>query len=227
MLAEIDVAMRAKGVDPAKTGPGAAYGRVEIDPSPPVHGDVATDKPYEYRIRLRFLPDVAAVDADQIAFIQTARVVDTATGANRDGERASVDRQTGNHTSIDRSPGSAQGWYSMKDDGTADSSLTIWDRRNPETPAAMLDRPSGTVPNATWDFETAVVCLSGRDAGTVYATIVWGFTTDDALKVTPKPQLVTNKQSREFSRAVDAWNEQAADPARRQAPGQQQLPGLR
>lgn len=77
-------------------------------------------------------------------------------------------------------------------------------------------------------FETAVVCLSGSDAGTVYATLLWGFTTDAALKVTPRPQRATTKQSRDFGSAVEQWNEQAADPTRPQnSPNQIALPTLR
>ena len=70
---------------------------------------------------------------------------------------------------------------------------------------------------------------SGKDAGMVYATVLWGFTTDAALKITPKAPKVTNKQTRDFTLAGELWNEQAADPdpAKRNAPAQKPLPALR
>lgn len=228
ILGHIDVVLQTKGVDPAKTGPGTTYGKVGWIESPLVHGNPATGTPYVYGISFTFTPDVAAVDADQIAFIQTVRVLD-ATGADREPDQKAIERQTGSHSSIDASPGDDEGWYSMKDNGTADTSLKIWDKSNPATPAWMLDRPSGTVPGATWSFETAVVCLSGKDTGMVYATVLWGFTSDAALKITPTPPKVTNKQSRDFTLAVEGWNEQAADPdaSKRNSPSQKQLPALR
>ena len=228
VLAAIGRVLQANGVDPAKVGPGTAYGEVVSVPSPAVDGDPATGAPYAYAISFRFLPDLGAVQADQIAFIQTARVVDTLSGDNRDQSPEAIDRQTLNHTSIDKRKGKTQGWYGMRDNGREHRNLHIWERADPTTPAYMLDRPSGTVPDATWDFETAVVCLSGPDAGTVYATILWGFTTDAALRVKPKPQLVTNKQSRTFDHAVEQWNDQATAPDRpKNARGQQPLPELR
>jgi hypothetical protein len=226
VLGHIDTELQAKGVAAAKVAPGAAYGNVVVKPSPPIDGDPATGRPYERGMAFEFWPDLAVIDADQIAFIQTVRVVATATSNNLDPDRDNQGRQTPAHTSVDKTKGE-QGWYMMDDDQTGSGSLTIWDRANPATPAWMLDRPSGTVTNSTWQFETAVVCCAGADLGKVYATVTWGFTVDARQKVKPIDPVVTNKPTREFSFAVTLWNMQAAGPvADRQSPNQQPLPAL-
>ena len=92
----------------------------------------------------------------------------------------------------------------------------------------MMDRPSWSVPNTSWEFETSVVCRAGTDAGKVYATVTWGFSVDADLKIVELGRVVTNKQSAEFTKAVDQWNTQAAGPeADRNAPGQKSLPALK
>lgn len=91
----------------------------------------------------------------------------------------------------------------------------------------MHDAPSSDIPG-DYSFETSVVCRKGNDAGKVYAVIVWGFTVDQDLKVTRKKGRIFNKPTKEFGRAVDAWNRQAEGPVeKRNAPGQKPLPALR
>ena len=218
----------AKGVAATKTAAGAAFGKLETKVVEKKNGDKAAGTNYAYKIEITFLPDTAVVDADEIAFIQTVRLVDTATGTNKDPEETNKKRQTGTATSVDRLGGREQGWYGMTDAGGGGSTLRTWTKADPTKPAFLMDRPSWSVGGTTWAFETAVVCRTGTDAGKVYANVTWGFTVDADLKVTEMNRVVTNKQSAEFTKAVDKWNTQAAGPeADRNAPGQKSLPALK
>ncbi|MGH3781475.1 MAG: hypothetical protein ACRDRO_12825 [Pseudonocardiaceae bacterium] len=221
------VALQDRGVPATKVAAGTAFGDLETRVDERIDGDRATGTWFTYKINITFTPDAAA-DAAEIAFIQTVRLVETASGSNRDPEETNQKRQTPSATSVDRLSGKKQGWYGMKDDGTGSPQLTAWKRSAPATPATMADRSSWNQPNTTWQFEAMVVCRSGADAGKVYVAVTWGFTVDANLKLTELPPMVTNKQSAEATKAVGKWNDQAAGSAfDRNAQGQMSLPALR
>jgi hypothetical protein len=223
----IAVELQGKGVPAAKVAAGTAFGRLETTVDERINGDKATDTSYAYTINITFTPDTTVVDAEEIAFIQTVRLVETASGSNKDPEETNTKRQTPSATSVDRIRGKKHGWYGMKDDGTCGSKLTTWTKSAPAAPATMQDRSSWNQPDTTWQFETMVVCRSGADAGTVYAVVTWGFTVDADLTLTEQARTVTNKQSTEATTAVSKWNDQAAGSATdRNAPGQMPLPAL-
>ncbi|HKR52459.1 MAG TPA: hypothetical protein VJT72_23360 [Pseudonocardiaceae bacterium] len=223
------VELEGKGVPAGKVAAGAAFGTLETTVDERIDGDQATGTPYAYQITISFTPDTTVIDADEIAFIQTTRLVETASGANGNYTESNRTRQTPAATSVDRLGGKKQGWYGMTmDNGTGSGTLTVWKKSAPATPARMRDRASWNQPNTTWQFETMVVCRSGADAGTVYAAVTWGFTVDADLTLTEHARTVTNKQSTEATAAVDKWNDQATGSAvHRNAPGQLPLPALR
>ncbi len=224
----IAVELQGKGVPATKVAAGTAFGKLGLRVNERINGDKATGTSYAYKINVTFTPDTAVVDADEIAFIQTIRLVETASGCNKDPEETSKKRQTPSATSVDRRSGKKQGWYGMKDNGTGSSMLTAWKNVALATPATMQDRASWNQPNTTWQFETMVVCRSGTDIGKVYAVVTWGFTVDSELKLTEQARTVTNKQSTEATTAVGKWNNQAAGSAfDRNAPGQMSLPALK
>lgn len=224
----IAIELRDKGVPATKIAAGTAFGNLETRVDERIDGDRATGTWFTYKINITFTPDAAAVDAEEIAFIQTVRLVETASGSNRDPERTNQKRQTRSATSVDRLSGKKHGWYGMKDDGTGSPQLTAWKRSAPATPATMADRSSWNHPDTTWQFEAMVVGRSGADAGKVYVAVTWGFTVDADLKLTELPPTVTNKQSTEATAAVSKWNDQAAgSPFDRNAQGQISLPVLR
>lgn len=228
MQMAIGAQLVAKGVAPAKTAAGAAYGTLETKVVERTDGDAGAGKSYAYKIEITFLPDTAVVNADEIAFIQTVRLVDTTTGANMDPEETNKKRMRSDATSVDRLGGREQGWYGMTDAGGGGSTLRAWKKDDPTKPAFMMDRPSWNVGNTTWPFETSVVCRTGTDAGKVYATVTWGFRVGADLKIVESARVVTNKQSEGFTDAVAKWNAQAAGPeADRNAPGQKSLPALK
>jgi hypothetical protein len=225
----IAVELQGKGVPAAKVAAGTAFGTLETKVAERIDGDKATGARYAYKINITFTPDTAVIDADEIAFIQTTRLVETASGSNTDPEETNKERQTPSATSVDRLCGRKQGWYGMMmDNGTGSGTLTVWKKSAPAKPAMMRDRASWNQPNTTWQFETMVVCRSGPDAGKVYAVVTWGFTVDADLKLTEQAQTVTNKQSGEATTAVGTWNDQAAGSAvGRNTPGQMPLPALK
>ncbi|MGH3550243.1 MAG: hypothetical protein ACRDQU_19440 [Pseudonocardiaceae bacterium] len=224
----IAVELRDKGVPAAKVAPGTAFGTLETRVDESIDGDRATGTWFTYKINISFTPDTAVVNADEIAFIQTVRLIETASGCNKDPEATNQKRQTPSATSVDRLSGKKQGWYGMKDDGTGSPQLTAWKRCAPATPATMADRSSWNQPGTTWQFEAMAVCHSGADVGTVYGAVTWGFTVDADLKLTELPPTVTNKQSTEATAAVGKWNDQAAgSPFHRNAQGQVSLPTLK
>jgi hypothetical protein len=219
--------LQGKGVPAATIAAGTAFGTLETKVDERIDGDKTTGAPYAYKINLTFTPDTAVINADEIAFIQTTRLVETASGSNADHKETNKKRQTPSATSVDRRSGKKQGWYGMKDDGTGNSMLTTWKKSAPATPATMQDRASWNQPNTTWQFETMVVCRSGTDIGKVYAVLTWGFTVDADLKLTEQTRTVTNKQSTEATTAVSKWNDQATGSAfDRNTPGQMSLPTL-
>ncbi|MGH3755361.1 MAG: hypothetical protein ACRDRP_22235 [Pseudonocardiaceae bacterium] len=220
--------LQGKGVPATKVAAGAAFGTLETTVEEKIDGDTDTGSLYAYKIKIVFLPDTTVIDAEEIAFIQTTRLVETASGSNEDHKETNKKRQTPSATSVDRIGGRKQGWYGMTmDNGMGSGTLTVWKKSAPATPATMRDRASWNQPNTTWQFETMVVCRSGADAGKVYAVVTWGFTVDADLKLTEQPRTVTNKQSTEATTAVGKWNDQAAGTVvDRNAPGQIPLPAL-
>lgn len=223
----IATALQGKGVPAARIAAGAAFGKLEVMVEERVDGDQVAGSWYAYQIAISFLPDTAVVDADEIAFIQTIRLVETTSGANRDPDERSKRRQTPSATSVDRLSGKRYGWYGMNDDGTGGTMLTVWKRSAPAMPATMRDRASWNQPSTTWQFETMVAGRSGTDTGTVFAVVTWGFTVDTNLKLTEHARTVTNKPSMEAITAVAKWNAQAAGSVfERNTPGQIPLPVL-
>ena len=225
----IALELQSKGVPAAKVAAGAAFGTLQTKVDEIIDGDKATGALYAYKIYITFTPDTAVIDADEIAFIQTTRLVETTSGSNEDHKETSKKRQTPSATSVDRLRGKKQGWYGMTmDNGMGSGTLTVWKRSAPATPATMRDRASWNQPNTTWQFETMVVCRSGSDVGKVYAVVTWGFTVDADLRLTEHARIVTNKQSTEATAAVGKWNDQATGSAvGRNALGQVLLPALK
>ena len=224
----IAVELQGKGVPAAKVAAGTAFGKLETKVGERIDGDEATGAWYSYKINIAFTPDPAVVDADEVAFIQTVRLVETASGFNKDPERTSKTRQTPLATSVDRRSGKKQGWYGLKDDEKGSSMLTAWKKSAPATPATMQDCASWNQPNTTWQFETMVACRSGTDIGKVYVVVTWGFSVDADLNLTEQAPTVTNKPSTEATTAVSKWNDQAAGSVfDRNTPGQIPLPALK
>jgi len=97
--------LRRKGVPAAKAAPGAAFGTLETKVQERIDGDEATGTWYSYKINITFTPDTAVVQADEIALIQTVRLIETASGSNKNPDEKSKKRQTPSATNVDRRSG--------------------------------------------------------------------------------------------------------------------------
>ena len=76
---EVKTKLKAKGLTDKQAEPGMAYGKVEAKETVKENGDLTArpKKRFRYRVEVEFTPNEAAVKADEIAFVQTIRVVDT------------------------------------------------------------------------------------------------------------------------------------------------------
>jgi hypothetical protein len=217
----------AKKVPEKQQAPGAGPGKVEVKEKFAQDGDRTSHprKNARYRFEISFTPNPMTMGgADEIGFIQTARVVDLDTGQNRSPHGR--ERTTPDGTHVDRLEGKEQGWYGMTDEGGSKAKkMRLWQKSDWDEPAWMQDTPSTPTGNKEYHFETAIVCRKGFNAGKVYATVQWGFEVDSQLVITPYEHDVFHKETAGFREAVDAWNAQAAGPeGKRNADNQQRLP---
>jgi hypothetical protein len=217
----------AKKVPEKQQAPGAGYGTVKFKNTFIEDGDTTSRprKSASYGFEIEFMPNYLTVgSAEEIGFIQNVRVVDLDTGQNRAAN--GKDRLASDLWHVDRLQGKDQGWYGMSDEGgNTNKKLRLWQKSDWRESAWMKDVPSRSRGNVEFHAETAIVCRKGFQAGTVYATVHWGFEIDKNLVVTPYETEVYNKETEAFDAAVDAWNAQAAGPeGKRNSPTQQSLP---
>lgn len=223
----ITSAIQGSSVDKDHSKPGRRYGKIWGKVGKIQHGTKANGGEYEYPIDIYFQPDTSVVAADEIAFVQTARTVDTTTGV--DPSPNHPNRNTADYNHIDRVKNKKFGWYGYMDDESASGNVTPWLSSAPNAPAWMFDGPSWNRANMTWLYETAAVCRKGAPdtaarkgdkPGFVYAVITWGFKVDDKGRVKPLPTEVWNKPTEGFKESLSLWNQQAQGPA-----GQRNTPG--
>lgn len=186
---------------------------------------------YGFVFTLTFTHDASVVNATQIAFVQTSRVVTTGTNTNREYMEPQNSRRNSRQEAIDRQAGNAFGWYGFGNNGQPNphlANIRTGSAPTPLTPAWLYDRPSDNMTNVSFEFETSVICRQGAQANLVYSVVHWGFTVDNAGAVTAIPVRVEDRPTAGFGEAVTAWNTQAAGPsAGRNAPSQQALPAFR
>lgn len=216
----------AKKVPEKEQAPGAGHGKVTFKNTFIEDGDLtsAPRKNARYGFEISFKPNHMTVgSAEEIGFIQSVQVLDLDTGANRAAN--GKDRLASDMWHVDRLDGKDHGWYGMTDAGGGGKTLKLWQKSDWDEPAWMRDVPSRSRGNVQFRAETAIVCRKGFQAGTVYATVHWGFEIDKNLVVTPYETEVFNKETEEFRESVDAWNTQAAGPgAKRSSDNQHSLP---
>lgn len=226
----IKAGLRQLGATDDSSAPAAGFGEIEGKATQVTDGAIQPggNQAASYRFEVTFRPNTSLVNATLIDFLQMATVVSTVNstpdpvgqpdfqnqGAN--GQQ----RQTSSHARIDRTTGINQAWMGAGNNGQPSKNRRPW-HAGDTAPAWMSDTPTRSVPNISFDFETAAVCRQGPDQGTVYATVQWGFTIDANMKIIPKDIKYFNKESHEFDLAVIFWNTEAAQPGSTQQP----LPG--
>jgi hypothetical protein len=228
VIAVITLKAQAAGRPVGSAKPGAAYGTIHGEVEETNHGRLvpggANDEA-SCKFGISFTPDPAVVKSTLIEFIQVAKVVSTTnSAADPVGVQVPANagangrhRQTADHSRVDRITGKKYGWYGVDDDNTASDHLQPWTPGSSK-PAYMSDTPSRSVPNVDFHFETAAVSRQGPDAGTIYATIVWGFTIDANMQVVAKEPIYYNKESKDFDLAVAFWSGEAANSGGAQTP---------
>jgi hypothetical protein len=178
---------------------------------------------YQSVVGLKFDPDPAVVNCDEIAFVQNFRVIDSG-GASVDPRSNFQNRITSTGWTIDRLDQRKYGWYGFNNDGNPSGTVTPGKTGPPKKAAEMSDKPGASIASVEWDFETCAICKGGTDASTVYSCYTWGFDVDGSNKLTSRANTELVAPSAEFTDAVDKWNAQAAgDAAKRNDPNQQSL----
>jgi hypothetical protein len=217
----------------AEIEPGEIFGRTSVSTTP--HHAAAAGGAYSFDCTIRFSPDIQVVEATQIAVIQAVRVIDSGTGANRETLGHLTARQGAGHWSIDRLAGARYAYYGFSTtnvpSGHPSSGGTMRPGRSSgegTRDMVYLDTPGDTMTGVRFEFETAIVCKSGAQAGLVYAVVLWGFTVDAAGRLTRHRIRKRDRVSSSFRGARRAWNTQATGPAAaRSHANQEEIPSLR
>jgi hypothetical protein len=220
---------RVHGPIMAKLGkkPGEVFGRLNFLGGPPENGGTPLTA-YAYPATFSFAPDADIIRATEIAYVQTVRLVHTASQETADWQDESKSRQTEDKWAVDRATGGVSGYAGYQTDTQPGPHTAQWSPDNPDSFATYSDRPSAQIPSTDWSFETAVVAKGGPDTGVIYSSCSWGFTVDENCVLTPKAHKISDKPSAAFGAAVEKWNQQAAGPDEsKNAPGQQSLPQVR
>jgi uncharacterized protein RhaS with RHS repeats len=188
--------------------------------------------PYESRVTIEFIPNIAKVKSTEIAFIQIVRILDTKTGQsvgeNRLG-KAAVARMTAEGWHVDRQSNKKYGWYGYGNDGKPEEEKNVGlhgvdvmpvspgSSPKPYKTAVLKDFPGD--PNKTpaihkqFEFETYAIAKAGKDKGTIYGGLSWGFRVEALSKMTSLPRSFLKQPSGQFKAAIALWDKQAKGPA--------------
>ncbi len=167
---------------------------------------------YSSDVEISFVPNPDTVDSTEIAFIQDVKVANTG-GASIDPRENFQNRLTGEGRTVDRLDNKKYAYYGYNNDGTTGSTMSPGSAPTPFKKATLKDKPSWSVPNSKWTFETVAVAKSGVQANTQYGALTWGFDVDANNKLSSHPIRTSDSGSASFQQSVDAWNDQATGPA--------------
>jgi hypothetical protein len=150
-------AMAAQGVFDDQTEPGKGYGEVTVEKDFVLKQGMRDEHNFRYWFQATFMPG-GATNAEEIAFVQTVRAVDSDTGANISpyGEVRMAD----DATKVDCMNGKKHGWYGMSNDGTRSMIFRPW-VRGARAPAFMR----GPAERAPAEFRLVLRDVSGLSQG--------------------------------------------------------------
>ena len=212
---------------------GEIFGTTRVATTP--HHAAAAGGGYSFDCTIRFSPDIQVVESTEIAVIQAVRVIDSGTGANRETLGHLTARQGAGHWAIDRLAGARYPFYGYsttnRPSGHPSSGGTMRPGRSSGEGTRDLvyfDGPGDSMTGVRFEFETAIVCKSGAQAGLVYTVVLWGFTVDANGRLTRHRIRRRDRVSSSFRGASRAWNTQARGPAAaRSHANQVEVPSLR
>src|SRR5262249_24497017 len=155
---------------------------------------------------------------DEIAFLQIARITDLTTKKPHEKLLPAMAsyRMTSDGWVLDRQPHTF-GWFGYDDSGQPDfptgrDEAGVKPGSCPANyqPPIMKDAPGHPqgVANAKFEFETYAIARSGKDEGTIYGGISWGFEIDKDRKITPGEPAFLKGPTSEFNLAVGLWDSQ-------------------
>jgi hypothetical protein len=198
---------------------GEIFGRTRVAAAPHHHA-AAAGGGYRFDCRITFSPDIQVVEATEVAVVQAVRVIDSGTGANRETLAHLTARQAAGHWSIDRLAGARFPFYGYsttnRPSGHPDRGGTMRPGSSAPTGTQTMeyfDHPEDSMTGVRFEFETAIVCRSGAQAGLVYSVVLWGFTADASGRLTAHAVRKRDRVSASFLGARTAWNTQATGPA--------------
>ncbi len=210
------------------------YGKwdiVETPMSAAKAGDV-----YNHKIAITFVPEAKKVNSSEIAFVQSAKVVDAKKKWALPAAQIQSGRVTKEQSSVDSVTKRAWIGYDNADkpyavtppgEATAQKIVEPGSSPKPLKNAVTRDWPGWNVPSLSWSFITATIARRGTDAGTVYGAVRWGFEVDAANKITAFKPALDKAPGDDWKKAVEAWNTQAKGPAaKRAAADQEELPAF-
>lgn len=170
----------------------------------------AKNQPYRVDTKLQFHPS-QSVGCAQIGWLQTAQALGGA-GLPLLGnvQGAEVDaRQTPLSWTIDRKSGAPSPFYGTFPDAQGNVGMHggfgHFGGASPRREALLTDAP-GFEGTATIRYESCAVCRGTHGRGEVYGCATWGFSADDAGRVTLHPRGYSLMPSNEFMAAHAQWN---------------------
>lgn len=175
--------------------------------------DGSTTTGYSSSVSIKFHPNKAKVNCDEISFVQNVRTIDTTTKIANEPRANFKNRITGTGWTIDRVEARENGWYGYNNDGKPSGIVVPGNSPNPLKSAEMTDRPNWNIPSLIWDFEACAICKAGTDVNRVLGCLTWGFDADSTNKVKSHPTGELSAPSAEFAEAIKKWNQQTAGPA--------------
>ncbi len=186
--------------------PGNSYGGWDFGQSN--NNGANSSDTYSSDITISFVPNAATVNSPEIAFIQDVKVANSG-GASIDPRDNFQNRLTDEGRTLDRLDNRKYAYYGYNNDGSTGSTMSPGSAPTPLKSATLTDKPSWSVPNTRWTFETVAVAKSGAQANTQYGAITWGFDVDGDNKLTSHAVKTSDKGSASFKKSIDAWNDQA------------------
>ncbi len=179
---------------------------------------------YESDVEITFSPETKTVECDQIAFVQTVRLMDKATMTSPEPRANFQNRMTKTGWTVDRLDRRKYGWYGFNNNGKPSTTVRPGSSPKPRADAWMSDTPGWNRPDMIWDFEACAICKRGTQANQIYGSLTWGFDVDAKNKLTKHRPMEFARPSAEFMTAAKQWNVQAAGPkGKRNAPDQVRL----
>jgi len=187
--------------------------------------------PYESRVTINFIPNKEVVNATEIAFVSIIRIVNLKSGKSvapdRLGKPQSL-RITEDYWFVDIKEGRKLGWYTYDNNGTPEIFENVGLKKDkvqgvspgssplPHKNAVFTDYPgdSNDTPttNVSFQFETYAIAKTGKDKGTIYGGISWGFDVLGLSKMISHHRRFISTPSPQFENAVKLWDKQASGP---------------